>query len=144
MRCRTDSLVEGDVPTQAQGSRLSFAYIATIFLTFASLLAPTLLCAVPATPMNAAERECCLQMRTARDCGQANMSDCCTPVAPNVAVEAPAVMKTSPALTGATLHHVAVVLDFVPAIRLVSSRIELQDSSPPPLTIPASIQVLRI
>lgn len=84
-------------------------------------------------------------MKMTKECDETSMSACCTTTVPNVALSAPAVTHKAPSLTAATSHHVYVnVSDLVLATGAVHSRIGLESSSPPRLTIPLSIQVLRI
>ena len=119
--------------------------LAIITVVLASLLAPSLLCAVPAAPMSTAEHECCRHMKMTQDCGETNMSACCTPVIPNVGIANPAVTKKVPALSSGTVEYAAVeVFEFGSAIGTASGRMDLASFSPPLLATSGSIQVLRI
>jgi hypothetical protein len=126
-------------------SMIRWTRIAVVVIAVVSLLAPALLCVVPAAPMSASEHACCEDMHMAQGCDEAKVSACCTTVAFNAAVGVPTVTKTSLSLSeGAQEYSVLAAFEFVRAVRAASSRIDLENSSPPRAFTPDSIQVLRI
>ena len=126
---------------RAGGTPFGYSVIALLILF--SLLAPTLLCAVPAAPMSAAGEDCCKHMGSAKDCTEAGMSACCMAVPQTIAAPVPATQKAPAPSLGAMQY--AVVSTFARIDTPSLSNLEKQaDSSSPPGLIPDSIQVLRI
>jgi hypothetical protein len=125
---------------QDNGSTLQKAL--WVLLISASLLAPTLLCAVPLSPLNVSEMDCCQHMNQ-QDCGKANMSSCCTPIAPNLAFETPTVAKR---VFTEVLTSVDVNSDVTVATMLLKTMRpdDSQGSSPPTSHTGSPFQVLRI
>src|SRR5262245_44447812 len=70
-RMQRNDQLQGSTHRKNSGVRFTFL----ILVVIASLLAPTLLCAMPAAPMNATEHQCCEHM-AAKECSEANLSAC--------------------------------------------------------------------
>jgi hypothetical protein len=110
-------------------------------LILAALLAPAVLCALPAAPMTSSEQDCCAHMKQV-ECSKANMSACCTTVAPNVAIATPAVVKKVPAVSIGAVQYAALVSA---SLRLaIASPPDYSNFSPPGSAPSSLVQVLRI
>ena len=115
--------------------------ILTPFVALLLVLTPTMLCAMPMTPMNMAEHECCKHMRTVEDCSKANMSSCCVTVPANAGLGLPDLTKKS--VSSPVEADVATVNVFH-ASPVFSPLMGTQTYGSPPPPNSAHIPVLRI
>jgi hypothetical protein len=125
---------------------MNFAY--KLCVAISSLLlcaAPVMACALPATAMTRAERECCKHM--AHECGKSGMPQshsCCQPA---TASDHQPVLNSSPDRTSKHATQLLHVLPEMPTIITVNSlnlAPRVLDIHSPPSSPPASISVLRI
>ena len=120
---------------------LRWAQAALTLILFVSLLAPTILCAIPGAPLSADEHECCKYMK--ERCGDPSMSSCCA-IVPNTALNAPLTDKAS--LPEYDVQHAVVTYADIVVATPIAIPIDGEEvsSSPPPFPASSSIRVLRI
>ncbi len=107
------------------------------------LLTPTLSCALPFYSMNSSENDCCRQMKM-QECSQANMSSCCTIVAPNLVMQPAAATKKLLTVSSTSQSYCSssVAAELTSTFAVSSQATHM--GGPPPLDSISSIQVLRI
>ena len=128
---------------ETRGNYARLVYAALTLVLFVSLLAPTILCAVPTASMNTGEHECCKQMK--EKCGDPSMSACCT-IVPNTAAGTITVVEKSKEASGSDIQHAVMAYeDIVLATRSAFRLPPGETTSSPPISAPPnSLQVLRI
>jgi hypothetical protein len=118
-------------------------HVALALAVLVSLLAPTVLCAVPTSALGPGEHDCCEQMKEM--CQKPSMSACCT-IVPNTALGSATLGEKSSFLPNTDIQHAAIAYANADLSAPLVTLDEWEESSfsPPRFPDSASIQILRI